>query len=165
MKMHQKLSRIFAFPLILSCLILLSACHSQTSVPATTQAMESTTECVVQEYIASHLSKEETEAFTKEVKQELFNGDWEDLSQKIKYPICIDNTVYNSSDELLTNAEQIQANFVPEFWNNLEEETCIDMFNNSEGIMLGRGQVWLASILHENGTKELLIIAINNDGF
>ena len=163
--MYQKLSRTFVFPLVLSCLILLSACHSQASVPAVTQTMESTTEHVVQEYTASHLSKEETEAFAKEVKQELFDGDWENLSQKIKYPICIDDTFYNSSDELLANAEQIQTNFVPEFWNNLEEETCVDMFNNSEGIMLGRGQIWLASIIHENGTKELLIISINNDGF
>lgn len=172
MRKRLRFRSISAILLSMGCLILFSACHSQkidadASVPtivATQTTTESTTEYVVENYTASHLSKAETETFAKEVKQELFDGDWESLSQKMQYPVRIGNIVYGNSDQILKNAEQIQADFVPEFWDNLEEETCENMFNNSEGIMLGRGQVWFASFRHNDGTEELLILAINNDG-
>lgn len=110
--------------------------------------------------VCSTYSKEEIESYAKTIKKIILNKEWEELADRISYPITIENFECKSEedfkkisfDEMLTD----------DFYTALENESCEEMFCNYAGIMLGNGQVWIAEIIDEgSGEGELKIIAIN----
>lgn len=110
--------------------------------------------------VCSSYSKEEIESYAKTIKKIILNKEWEELADRISYPITIENFECKSEedfkeigfDEMLTD----------DFYTALENESCEEMFCNYAGIMLGNGQVWIAEVIDEGSEDgELMIIAIN----
>ena len=101
-------------------------------------------------------SEEEVENFMKKVKSSIANNDKEWIASYIRYPL---NTTLNGQKKIIIkNKRQLIDNFEQIFYPAYQEQIknlCVcNMFTNSHGIMLGRGEIWI-------GRNE--IIAINND--
>jgi len=108
-----------------------------------------------QRYSDFSATDDEIENFMKKVKQSIAEGDKEWIANNIRYPI---NTSLNGQEKItIQNKQQLIDNFEQIFYPVYKEEikkycTC-NMFYNSQGIMLGSGEIWI-------GKNE--IIAINN---
>jgi len=100
---------------------------------------------------------DDVENFMKKVKSSIANSDKEWLANHIRYPL---NTTLNGTEkitvkdkqQLIGNFEQI---FYPAYKEEIKKHCVCNMFTNSQGIMLGRGEIWMGM------NNE--IIAINND--
>uniref|UniRef100_UPI00405705A1 YARHG domain-containing protein n=1 Tax=Acetatifactor sp. TaxID=1872090 RepID=UPI00405705A1 len=109
---------------------------------------------------ATSLSAKEVEAFAMDVKKNILEGDWAALSERISYPITISGVAVDDASDFLKMEIDIRMN--PDFVDAMEAETCQQMFCNWQGISMGEsGQIWIGSILDENGNSELKIIGIN----
>ena len=136
----------------------------------TIESEESTTEMYTTEQsvdedsdyyaICTSYSKEEIESFAKTIKTLILNKEWEELADKVTYPITIGNIECSNEedfkkivfDDILTD----------DFYTALEEESCEEMFCNYAGIMLGDGQVWISEIIdEETGDRPLMVTTIN----
>jgi hypothetical protein len=100
-------------------------------------------------------SEEVVEKFMKKIKLSIKNSDKEWVADNIRYPL---NTTLNGKEKItIKNKQQLIDNFEQIFYPAYKEEInkhCVcNMFYNSQGIMLGNGDIWI------NGTE---IIAINN---
>lgn len=114
--------------------------------------------------IASDRSAWEIERFAADIRKALFSGDFETLSEKISYPITIDEVVYRNSEEFLS-ADFI-GNPSETFLENIRKEADTDtgLFCNWQGFMLGKGEVWFADLFSSDGYStwaDLKIITIN----
>lgn len=110
--------------------------------------------------ICSSYSKEEIETFAKSIKTSILNKEWEELADKISYPITVgDIECANEEDFKKIAFDDILTD---DFYTALEDESCEEMFCKSTGIMLGNGQVWIAEIIdEESGNGELKVIGIH----
>lgn len=109
--------------------------------------------------VCTELSKEEVEAFAKQVKEELLAKDLPKLAEKIAYPIVIDGVTYEDASAF--ENEKVEELLSDEnFYESIEAEECVDLFCNYQGIMMGEGQVWIAQVEGEDHKKELKIIAL-----
>ena len=108
-----------------------------------------------QRYSDYSASDEEIENFMKKIKLSIANDDKEWIAAHTRYPL---KTTLNgqkkitikNEQQLIDNFEQI---FHPAFKEQIEKHCVCNMFYNSQGIMLGNGEIWI------NGNS---IIAINN---
>jgi len=100
-------------------------------------------------------SDKDVEKFMRQIKLSIAEGDKEWIANNIRYPL---KTTLNgqgkitikNKQQLIDNFEQI---FHPAFKEQIEKHCVCNMFYNSQGIMLGNGEIWI-------GKNE--IIAINN---
>ena len=154
-------------------LIFLTACAAQsetadtqpTAKPAESDVPEETEEVVstaeIDYYgLFTNEDAETVESFVAEVRQQIVDRDWEGLSDNVLYPITIANTTYSSKEEFL--AADWDSILSDEFFKAIEEENCENLFCNSDGVMLGNGEVWISEQLDENfESYGLKVIAIN----
>lgn len=110
--------------------------------------------------VCTNETPETVESFAATVRKQILDKDWESLSENVSYPITVNgNTFRNKSEFASADWDNIMT---PEFYKDIEGESCENLFCNSDGIMLGNGSVWIAELL--NGTAEsngLKVIAIN----
>jgi hypothetical protein len=94
------------------------------------------------------------------VKQAYLNEDWAKIADLIRWPVTVSGTELADRDAFLafmegkTIAETDQQ--------EMEDESCTDLFFNGQGICLGAGEVWIIdeSYMTEN-EPQLRIIALN----
>ncbi len=113
---------------------------------------------------ATDISRTEVEDFAAYVKQSFMEHDWLAISSEISYPITISGTTYSDSAAFLDASNNFDNNLNEKFFSYLEEEDCVEMFVNSQGIMLGEtGQIWIADVLDDKSSSHgLMILAIND---
>lgn len=109
----------------------------------------------------SDRSKDEVETFAKKVRQEILDRDWEALSADCLYPVLVDGEWINSPEELVVVLSQADIN--EDFMQDVENETCEDMFANSHGSMFGYGSVWINCRVGEDrmGPYDMGVITLN----
>ncbi|HAN03398.1 MAG TPA: hypothetical protein DCP93_13135 [Lachnospiraceae bacterium] len=107
------------------------------------------------------VTAEEVEQFAEEIKIDILKNDWDALSEKISYPIVINETTVNNREDFLKL--DIDGKLNQEFVEAVRAETCRKMFCNWQGVMMGAtGQIWFGNVDNGTGTWELSIIGINN---
>ena len=101
--------------------------------------------------VCTYLSKAEVEQFAREVKDLILASNWAELSERIAYPITVGGTVYEDGAsfakapfETLLDTDAIE---------DIQNESCTDMFCNYSGIMMGNGEVWIGEVLNEDGAS------------
>ena len=104
------------------------------------------------------------ESFAAEVRQMYLNADWDAVSHLIDYPITLyPETVID--DEAAFTAFMADKTMAESDIEAMEEETCVGMFNNGQGICMGSGQVWLRDIafdgIEQTDIPDLRIIALS----
>jgi hypothetical protein len=108
--------------------------------------------------VSTSKSKQEVEVFAKAVKTSILNDDWLTISKMTAYPITIQGVEYVDA-ESLANTDLVLGE---EYKKALEAASCENLFANSQGIMIGDGEVWIGEILDQDMQSEgLKIIAIN----
>lgn len=104
--------------------------------------------------------KATVESFAKTVRQQILDKDWAGLADNILFPITVGGKTYSSKEEFA--AADWDSILTAEFLKDIQDETCENMFSNSEGVMLGMGEVWISEQLDENfESLGLKVIAIN----
>ena len=98
--------------------------------------------------VCTGFSKSEVEQFAREVKELILSANWAGLSEHLVYPITVSGVTYEDSAAFaaapadgLLSAGTAAA---------LESESCVDMFCNYSGIMMGNGEVWINEVLNED---------------
>jgi hypothetical protein len=111
--------------------------------------------------VCTAYSKDEVEAFAATVKSLILNKNWEQLADKVSYPITIGNTTYNSKEDFAN--EDFSSVLSDTFYTGINNETCTDMFCNYNGIQLGsEGEVWIAEVIDSvEGKGQLKVISMN----
>lgn len=110
--------------------------------------------------VCTDIVKEEVEAFASQVKRQILEQNWAALAEEIAYPITIAGVTY--SDKTAFLAADLSFILTDTFVQDLENETCVDMFCNWQGIMLGNGEIWFGEVLNEDLTSQgLKVTAIN----
>ena len=111
--------------------------------------------------VTAGVTSEEVEQFAEEIKIDILKHDWDALSEKISYPIVINETTVNNREDFLKL--DIDGKLNQEFVEAIRAETCRKMFCNWQGVMMGdAGQIWFGNVDNGTGTSELSIIGINN---
>ncbi len=107
------------------------------------------------------MDKAAVEAFAADVRRAYLAGDWQTISGLIRYPI----TLYPQEeigDPAAFLAYMEGKTVDPSDRAAMEEESCVDMFWNGQGICLGSGQVWLLDPNYmEDGEPRLEILALS----
>ncbi|MBD5544301.1 MAG: hypothetical protein HDR01_08710 [Lachnospiraceae bacterium] len=113
--------------------------------------------------VATDISCADVESYAAQIRQQFLEQDWLAISSEIAYPITISGSTYYNSTEFLDASNSFDGNLEEAFLEALEEEDCVEMFCNWQGIMLGEtGQVWISGIRDKDFTSQgLKIIAIN----
>lgn len=102
----------------------------------------------------------EVEAFCDEVKQLCLDGDWAKLADLICYPVLVNGSAIDDRDAFLAFMEGKGLSAVDR--EELENETCTELFFNGQGICLGAGEVWIRDVNYLTDADPLLqIIALN----
>ena len=111
-----------------------------------------------------HLEILEGKESLRSIKQLFMEHDWLAISSEIAYPITISGTTYTDSTVFLDASDNFDSNLNEDFFSYLKEEDCVEMFINSQGIMLGAtGQAWIADVLDDKSNSHgLKIITIND---
>ena len=169
------------------CISLMTACTgedntqtTETTVPAShieTMNMEDTlpagtipTETTLQDpeesqnadyySVCTNYSKSEVEQFAKEVREFIIAEDWERLSEYVVYPITMAGVTYEDSTSFL--ATPFEVHLDEDSIEAIRNESCIDMFCNYAGIMMGNGEVWIGEVLNEDySSAGLHVIGLN----
>lgn len=169
------------------CISLMTACTgedntqtTETTVPASqieTMNIEDTlpagtipTETTVQDLeeaqnadyysVCTNYSKSEVEQFAKEIREFIIAEDWKRLSEYVVYPITIAGVTYEDSTSFL--AAPFEAHLDEDSIEAIRNESCIDMFCNYAGIMMGNGEVWIGEVLNEDySSAGLHVIGLN----
>ena len=101
------------------------------------------------------------ESYAMDIKDMVLNGDWKTFVNEISYPIIVDGLTMEDATDMKDYIadSKVSADFLAA----IEAETCIEMFNSVQGIMMGiDGQIWLGTVQGENGDYVLKVVEINN---
>ena len=105
-------------------------------------------------------SKVEIETTADWVCQSYKNGQWEDLSKVIIYPIIIDGSEYKNQEEFLAADKSSWRS--EKMISDLEQEDCINMVFDESGIFVGAEKnIVLREHTNEYGYPEIMIGEIN----
>lgn len=63
--------------------------------------------------------------------------DWSAISSEISYPNTISDITYENSENFLNASNSFDSNLNEAFLTAIENEDCMEMFCNYEGIMIG----------------------------
>ena len=107
--------------------------------------------------VATSVPSDEVEQFASNVKAYLLDEDWAALSEVTFYPIRLNDKVIENADAFVQH--MANYDFGDQFIQDISDETCVDMFCNYQGIMMGQqGEIWLSEV----GAKgKLYVFAIN----
>ena len=110
--------------------------------------------------VCTNYSKSEVEQFAKEIREFIIAEDWKRLSEYVVYPITIAGVTYEDSTSFL--AAPFEAHLDEDSIEAIRNESCIDMFCNYAGIMMGNGEVWIGEVLNEDySSAGLHVIGLN----
>lgn len=113
---------------------------------------------------AKEEERKEMEAFAAKVKTAVLEKDIESLSDMVVYPFSIKilGQEKEFKDKKAFLAYDFEALYTDSFVKDIEEESCFYMFQNTEGTMMGTGQIWLGFI-KDDKEKEVVpkIIAMS----
>ena len=110
--------------------------------------------------VCTNYSKSEVEQFAKEVRECILAENWEGLSEIVAYPITMAGVTYEDSTSFL--AAPFEAQLDEDSIEAIRNESCIDMFCNYAGIMMGNGEVWIGEVLNEDySSAGLHVIGLN----
>ena len=102
----------------------------------------------------------EVEAFCADAKQAYLDGDWAKLADLICYPVMVNGSAIDDKDAFL--AFMADRHVADTDRQEMEEETCADLFFNGQGICLGAGEIWIRDVNYLTDADPLLqIIALN----
>lgn len=134
---------------------------SQSAVPQPEESVTTTDDGFY--HVATDIAAAEVERYAAQVRQQFLAHDWQALSSEISYPVTIADTTYNNSAEFLEASGSFDGSLDDAFFSALENEDCVEMFCNYQGIMLGEtGQVWIGEVLGADLTSQgLKIITVN----
>ncbi|MCR4688735.1 MAG: hypothetical protein K5745_04185 [Saccharofermentans sp.] len=104
--------------------------------------------------LVTDADKETVERTARYYRDAYIAGDWTMLASFVSYPIVISET--EIADEAAFIEFMDGRTGSPEDIEAMQEDTCIDMMCNIDGIMIGQGEIWLDG--------DLKIIAINGLG-
>ena len=122
---------------------------SETSISADTESSSDYSVC-------TSLSATDVENFATSAKEALLKSDWTTIASMCAYPITINGTSYADEESLKKASITLNDTTV----SDLTAESCHNMFCNSDGIMLGNGEVWISEVLDQQLNSEgLKIIA------
>ncbi|MCD7973394.1 MAG: hypothetical protein LUG18_12160 [Candidatus Azobacteroides sp.] len=105
------------------------------------------------------------EEFMKRIKTSVLKDEKEWVANHIRYPISVDlngkvEKVIRNKKEFISFYEQI---FYPQFKEKLKEACVCNLFYNYQGVMLGRGEIWIDLKRNQpEDSYQLEIITINN---
>lgn len=145
-----------------------SAAPEKTSAPAPTEELYEGDEVVSTTNIGdinyysvfTNEDKATVESFAKNVRQQILDKDWAGLADNVLFPITVGKKTYNNKEEFV--AADWNGILTEDFLKDIQDETCENMFSNSEGVMLGMGEVWISEQLDDNfESLGLKVIAIN----
>lgn len=109
--------------------------------------------------VATDVSKDEIENFADMARAAYLKGDWLAIAENIYYPITMypDVQVNNESEfmEYMTGKE-----IAPSDFEEMQNESCHNMFANSQGVCMGTGQIWI----NEKPDGSLGITAVSGVG-
>jgi hypothetical protein len=116
-------------------------------------------------YAGFYGSDDDVENFMKLVKSSVLNGDKEWIANHISYPIK--TNIFKNKAITIKNKRQLIAHFDQIFhqeFKDMIKSFCVcNMFNNYQGVMLGRGQIWVNNQPDSSEEKfNYTITAINN---
>lgn len=141
-----------------------SETDESTEVIVSGKTEEKTTELAMAEdydyySICSTYSKSDIENYANTIRRSILNKDWNTLAGEVSYPIQIGSVECNNKDDF--NNVMWDEILSADFYTELENESCEDMFCNYMGIMLGNGHVWISEVIDENNNSKLRVISIN----
>ncbi len=111
--------------------------------------------------MVTEMDKADVEAFAAVVKQAYLDADWETIAGMINYPIIMYSDV-EVKDESEFLAYMDGKHVLESDREEMENETCVNMFFNGEGICMGAGEVWLADFSSfDGGEPALQIFGLN----
>lgn len=109
-------------------------------------------------------SKSEVEEFASMIKEQIIKKDWEDLANNLAYPITINQKTYSDKEAFI--AEDWNHIFSANFYNTLDEEACVDLKFDAQGIIMADGLIVFNetddSDTSRNGEIALKVTAIHN---
>lgn len=112
---------------------------------------------------ATTISSAEVELYAAQIRQQFLMQDWSAISSEISYPITISDITYENREDFLNASNSFGSNLNKAFLTAVENEDCVEMFCNYEGIMIGEsGQIWIGEVLNADFSSQgLKITAIN----
>ncbi len=100
------------------------------------------------------------EAFFLELKEAVSKDDQSKVADMINYPLNVNGRghkeVIRKKSDLL---KRYQSVFTPQVKVALSKQEVSDLFVNSQGVMIGNGEIWFNQIF---GSNNIRIITINN---
>lgn len=104
---------------------------------------------------AKEEERKEMEAFAAKVKTAVLEKDMESLSDMVAYPFSIKilGQEKEFKDKKAFLAYDFEVLYTDSFVKDIEEESCFYMFQNTEGTMMGTGQIWLGFIKDDKEKK------------
>ncbi len=107
-------------------------------------------------YVASNLEDETIESFASVIKELVNKSQWDTLADLAAYPVCVNGKNVASKEDLLKLIDEkgVQESFIEA----VKNASADDLSANSQGIMIGDGEVWFT----DNATGDgLVIITLN----
>lgn len=105
--------------------------------------------------VATSFDKVIVEAFASDIRSAFLEKDWETLSGMMSYPVVSSMGNFESAEDFLTRMSG--AELSDEVFDSFRNESCTDMFANSQGVSMADGCVWFAE-RDIDGTPMLKII-------
>ena len=90
--------------------------------------------------VASNLDAATIKAFASKVQDVVSKSDWNALADLATYPVCVNGSDVASKEDLLKLIDEkgVQDSFV----NAVKSASVDELSANSQGIMIGDGEVW-----------------------
>ena len=93
---------------------------------------------------ATGMEASEVEAFAKTVRHNILEENWKALSEKIRYPISIQEQKVEDPWSFSEWMKDISLG--EDFMKAVSSESCTGLFCNWQGICMGDGQVWINEV-------------------
>jgi hypothetical protein len=143
-------------------LLLVAACQ-QSGDPAPSPAVETAAPTEPADFSAAGLETAEVRSFLTTLQQAVRNDDRQTVASLVSYPITIriDGAPTTLADPaaFIANYQAVMTKPVRAAVEAAEPDT---LFANSDGVMMGRGQVWFGGVYEDGAeTYDIRIVGIN----
>lgn len=132
------------------------------------ETMAATATLAPDKFAVTGLTEEEVAIFVQWLKSAVAASDGEEIASRINFPIAVyldgKRTQLDSAQQVIENYPQIIDDTVRQA---VQAQEMADLFSNSEGVMIGNGEIWFASYCADKGDDnftdcQIMISAINN---
>lgn len=107
------------------------------------ESMEVTEETTAPDFYSGWTARDsaEVEAFAVDVRENIVNGEWEELSEKLSYPITIGVVTYYDREAFLDDSWN--DIFTEDFLHAVEQDDCMELPSNENGCSIAEGCVYI----------------------